>query len=185
MFLKQAKKCGEVKRALQGVFCVPSQRPEWCWNVQKRILADLCTSLRVWMKSSAVVISMGKKETNLFLAMHKSYFLKGSKLVKIFIGVSSVFLKKKQVAESKRQALMPIFCLFIHLWNNCQIRKRNTIPYLQGSCWHVFANDAVLSYGVFISPVWLFDFFPFMELKANTFSPRERLHLLTTNILGD
>lgn len=69
------------------------------------------------MKSSAVVISMGKKETNLFLAMHKSYFLKGSKLVEIFIGVSSVFLKKKkkQVAESKRQALMPIFCLFYSL----------------------------------------------------------------------
>lgn len=56
------------------------------------------------MKSSAVIISMGKKETNLFLAMHKSYFLKGSKLVKIFIGVSSVFLKKKKTSGRKQKA---------------------------------------------------------------------------------
>lgn len=54
------------------------------------------------MKSSAVVISKGKKETNLFLAMHKSYFLKGSKLVKIFIGVSSVFLKKKTSGRKQK-----------------------------------------------------------------------------------
>lgn len=60
------------------------------------------------MRKSVVVISMGKKK-NLSLVTschaHELFFEKVSKLVKISLGASLVFLEKNGKTESKRQAL--------------------------------------------------------------------------------
>ena len=59
------------------------------------------------MRKSVLVISMGKKNLSLVTSRHahELFFEKVSKLVKISLGASLLFLEKNRKTESKRQAL--------------------------------------------------------------------------------
>lgn len=145
------------------------------WMVQKmcRRRKDLGCSLHEFKgvneKFSSHHLHGGKKK-NLILVTschaQELFFEKVSKLVKIFLGVSLVFLEKlkRQKVKSKNPWLHLAFSF--HVWNIYNIKERDEILFCRDKCSPAFVCDAILNYGFFIPPLWLFDFFSSMEAQS-------------------